>query len=490
MKQAEAGLCPAGKKREAGTVKTSEKIREPAGKYHIGGTVVMDKKAIIQLIQDYDQDRLKELIIRITADNSAAQKVLLEYCRQHGRKDTAGGPDAARLLLELQLKQHWQKARRIIARFDEYGGGPDAEEATAYDELRSLQNLQKESGKGETQASWKIRKEILDGILQFVASDNSGFTDELVDTALTMCMTREEKFYVADFLARRGGFYYRGVAARMYLQAGEDEKYLECKKANLMFGSDYLELADYYEKHGEKKHALEIVQEALQKADGRMDEIYRYLFRYYRKEKNQEALEKLYRDAVSTSRNQDTITELMYQYYKETGDYEKQKETLLRLLSCSDTRQTHKLYERCRQEMTEEDFRTEEEHILKLVRKRSLAAYFDILLEKDDTGEIIEYLMQNPQQGAWGLDAGHKLTKKLIDKYPGEVAELYWREAAYYAAQGKEKNYSQAAGILKEIRKILITHERSAEWSRRYGAFLEEHRRKRTLMKALEGIQA
>lgn len=153
MKQAEAGLCPAGKKREAGTVKTSEKIREPAGKYHIGGTVVMDKKAIIQLIQDYDKDRLKELIIRITADNSAAQKVLLDYCRQHGRKDTAGGPDAARLLLELQLKQHWQKARRIIARFDEYGGGPDAEEATAYDELRSLQNLQKESGKGETQAS-------------------------------------------------------------------------------------------------------------------------------------------------------------------------------------------------------------------------------------------------------------------------------------------------------------------------------------------------
>lgn len=452
----------------------------------------MDQKTIMQLIQDYEKDQLKDLAVCVTANNMAAQQALLEYCRQHSRKDasgTSGQPDSGQLILELQLKQHWQKARRIIAQFDQYGGGPDAEEATAYDELRVMQDLQKETAEDSDRASWRVRKEILDEMLKFIASDNSGFTDELVDTALVLCSEKEEMFYVADFLAKRGNSYYRGVAARMYLQAGEDEKYLECKKANLMFGSDYLELASYYEKHGEKERAVEIVQEALKKADGRMDEIYQYLFRYYRKKQDGKALEKLYRDSVNNSRNQDTITELMYQYYKETGDYEKQKEALLRLLSCSDTRETHKLYQRCKREMTEEDFQKEEEHILELARKRSLAAYFDILLEKGETGEIIEYLMQNPQHGPWGLDAGHRLTKKLKDKYPGEVTELYWREAAYYVSQGKEKSYSQAAGVLKEIRNLMKKNNMAEEWSRRYGAFLEEHKRKRLLLKALEGIK-
>ncbi|MCI9338705.1 MAG: hypothetical protein HFH93_14420 [Lachnospiraceae bacterium] len=40
--------------------------------------------------------------------------------------------------------------------------------------------------------------------------------------------------------------------------------------------------------------------------------------------------------------NQDTITELMYGYYKERSEYENQKAALLKLLSCSNTAELYK----------------------------------------------------------------------------------------------------------------------------------------------------
>lgn len=80
-------------------------------------------------------------------------------------------------------------------------------------------------------------------------------------------------------------------ASEIYLACGEDGKYLESKKANLNYSRDYLELAGYYEEHGDSKQALQIVQEGFRKVDGRLDEIYEYLFRYYVEHDDQKALE-------------------------------------------------------------------------------------------------------------------------------------------------------------------------------------------------------
>ena len=60
---------------------------------------------------------------------------------------------------------------------------------------------------------------------------------------------------------------------------------------NLNYSRDYLELAGYYEEHGDNKQALQIVQEGFRKVDGRLDEIYEYLFQYYVEHDDQKALE-------------------------------------------------------------------------------------------------------------------------------------------------------------------------------------------------------
>ena len=224
----------------------------------------MDKKTLNQLIGKYDKRELLELISYIVCRSDASQQALLDYCQ---KKEKNKKTDNQEFIIEKQMKRHWEKAAKIIEMFDMYGGGPESDEEDAYDELEALEKLVNDNN-----ISWIARKSILDELLAFVSSDNSGFTDYLVDIALTMCVQKNEKLYLADYLVQYANSYYRNLGTRIYLENGENEKFLENKKANLQYGSDYLELAEYYKKNGNEQQALEIVTEGLKKADGRLDE--------------------------------------------------------------------------------------------------------------------------------------------------------------------------------------------------------------------------
>lgn len=442
----------------------------------------MDKKTINSLIGKFDKKQLQELIEYIVSVNESAKELLLDYCR---KKEADVKTDNHTLIIESKIRQYWKNAAQIIEEFDMYGGGPEADDDDACAALEKMAKLLEDN-----ETSWIVRKEILDEMLGFVASDNSGFTDYLMDIAVIMCTNKQENIYLADFLVKSANSYYRGLAAKIYLENGEEQKFIESKKANLHYGSDYLELAAYYKKHNDKETALKIVLEGLDKADGRLDEIYEYLFRYYEKNENEAALEKLYAQSEKRNRNQDTITELMYQYYQKKGDYGKQKETLLKLLSCCDFRELHKLYQKCRQELSDEDFTKEEPAILDMIKKRNLSVYFDIHMDKGDKKEVMEYITQHQQYRGWGLDQGHYFSKRLSGEYPREVVDMYWKEVAFYVSLGKEKNYAHAVGVLKEIRTIMKRNKWIEEWNAKYNTFLEEHRRKKLLLKTLERMEA
>lgn len=435
----------------------------------------LDNKTLNQLIDKYDKKQLIDLVGYIVNRSKTGQQALLDYCQKNST------PDNHILIVEEQIRQHWNKAASIIQEFDMYGGGSRSDEDDAYYELEIVGELLENNV-----ASWKIRRSVLDEMLEFVASDNSGFTDYLVDIAVILCTTKEENMYLAEYLERYGSSYYKKMAARIFLSNGEDEKFLESKKANLNYGSDYLELAQYYERHGDKEQAVKIVQAGLEKANGRLDEIYAYLFQYYRKNNDGLSLEKLYDGAEKRKWNQDKITELMHGYYKEKNNYEKQKETLLSLLKCVSESKLIELYQDCKKELTEEDFSSNEIDILKIIKKRNLTTYFDIILDKGESREVLKYVLQHQQYGGWGIDSGHYFSKRLVKEYPGEIVEMYWKEIMFYVSLGKEKNYYKAVSILKKVREIMKNNKWTDEWDNRYRIFLEENRRKKLLMKQLE----
>lgn len=221
-----------------------------------GNEIYLDDRTLNQLIDKYDKKQLIDLVGYIVNRSEAGQQALLDYCQSNST------PDNHIWIVEKQIRQHWNKAAAIIQEFDMYGGGKESDEDDACHELEKVVELLENNT-----TSWEIRKSLLDEMLEFVASDNSGFTDYLVDIAVIMCNNKEEAMYLAEYLEEYGNSYYKDMAARIFLDNGEDEKFLESKKANLNYGSDYLELAEYYESHGDKEQAVKIVQTGLKKAE-------------------------------------------------------------------------------------------------------------------------------------------------------------------------------------------------------------------------------
>lgn len=122
-----------------------------------------------------------------------------------------------------------------------------------------------------------------------------------------VCIAKEERLYLADYLVENCDGYYQDIGIRIYQEYGKKEEYLAVRKEKLIYASDYLELAQYYQKQKNEKQALQTVKEGLEKAQGCLDEIYRYLFEYYKKRNEEAELEKLYKNAKKRKRNLETM---------------------------------------------------------------------------------------------------------------------------------------------------------------------------------------
>ena len=243
----------------------------------------MDATTLKKLIGNLDKKELIKIIGIIANSSDVAEQKLLDYCQKYAVEENKN------IIFEKQLKQHWKKAYSIIQMANMYGGCPDSDEEDAYDEMSIMEDLIEKNH----DISWLVRKEVLDELLEQIAEDNSGFTDYMVDLTVKLCYSKEERLYLADFLSMNGSSYYKEFASRIYREIGENQKYLVSRKAQLNYGSDYLDLASYYKQNGNAELALQTVLEGLNKAEGRLDDIYGYLFKYYKKKNNETAICKL-----------------------------------------------------------------------------------------------------------------------------------------------------------------------------------------------------
>ena len=158
-----------------------------------------------------------------------------------------------------------------------------------------------------------------------------------MDHCEMLCKTRDEKLYLAERLKASASDYYKTYAAKMFLKLGKEDEFLEVQSQNLRYGEDYIRLAEYYRDKQDEEKAIRIMEQALQKAEGRMDTVYNWLFRTYRRKKQDAKIDALYRMAVSKNKDVDTMTQLMYEHYKD--DYDRKKEYLLKLAEVCDGRE-------------------------------------------------------------------------------------------------------------------------------------------------------
>ena len=276
------------------------------------------------------------------------------------------------------------------------------------------------------------------------------------DVAFAMCKAREENIYLADFMIQKGNSYYQECATAIYREYGEDAKFLEYLKARLEWGRDYVTLADFYIEQGDEKQALKLLWDGPRKSEGGLSGICQYMFDYFNAQKDEKSLEKMFEIAQKRLRDQRFILELMHQYYREKGEYERQKETILQLFSHVRYDSLYELYWICKEELT---------------------------------AEVIAYLAQHPNYDEWdAMGTGHRFSRRLADRYSREVAEMYWNEANEFAERGNVKKYGHVADVLREIKEIMRENKWDEEWERRFGEFLRRYERKRDLMREVKGV--
>lgn len=417
-----------------------------------------------------------EIISSMSIYSTEAEKVVIDWCKKNNEKNR-------KQAVEIELRNLWMEARKIISEFNEYGGGLYSDEEDTADNLWRMDELVKKQD-----ISWEVRGAILDEMLEEFNIGNSGFEDMLIDIASAFCKRKEEKRYLADALARGDSDYYRGYAATIYKNIGDDEQFLKTKIGNLRYGSDYVDVAKYYAGQGNKQKALDYIWQGLEKCDGRLDELINYVAPIYIKEGNEGELRRLYKFALKTKWdiNIIAIAKQLYKYSKNTGDYDSKKKMLLLILDTCDKSEIKEWFETCKKELRKADWENEYDCILEKARKKDEKFYLDICMKTGKEAVVLE-ILKNERHGYdfWDLDYNGYFSKRLFGKYPNEILELYWRDVNFLLKVANNKNYEMAVKLLRKIKSLMKKKGEIEEWKKEFGELKERHKRKRNFMALL-----
>lgn len=437
----------------------------------------MDKKTVTKMLEGASKKDYIEIISKMSAYSKESEEVILKWCQTHNKNYKQQAD-------EIEFKNCWKRAKNIISEFNMYGGGPDSDEEEAANKLYKMEKIVQEH-----EISWDVRAAILDEMLDEFYIGNSGFDDLLIDIAESLCTEKAEIKYLADALAQCGNNYYRNYAAHLYQEVGDDKQFLKTKLANLRYGSDYVEVAKYYKKQGNRQMELQYIWQGLEKSDGRLDKLINYVAPIYIKEKNDTELQRLYEFVIKTKWdiNIIAIATQLYQYSKIIENYELKKAMLMRILDTCDKMDMRKWFDTCKKELKPEDWEKEYINILEKVKKRNKIYYLDICMQTGKEKEVLECLQKEMHGYNYGdLDYNQYFSKRLLNKYPDEILALYWRDVNTLLCVTNQKNYEVAASLLRKIKSLMQKSKKDEEWKQQFDALKEQHKRKRNFMVLLE----
>lgn len=226
------------------------------------------KGSFDDLIDAADVAVLRQLVRQVAAHRPDVRRKCVEFLQKTvtlSPKALAGADGEIAFAL-------WNELEFDLSELDEYGGGPRDVEDNVADLLYELaEKLEKSTIPRDD------RRALLDEVLPFIKSRNSGMEDSLYDVAYGACQDDEDLRYFARQLETFGQDWSTSHARRIYRRIGEKEKYLTLRSHRMEYGADYHDLATFYWEQGDREKALEVAQEGMEKAKGRMDELRDFL---------------------------------------------------------------------------------------------------------------------------------------------------------------------------------------------------------------------
>ena len=235
--------------------------------------------ALNNLLASTGPETLRDLVSALAFRDPEVRRECFEYLKAHpplsrAQKQTSDGE----VVLAL-----WEELYPDLEEMDDCGGG----DYHVVDHVGDLLGQIREK-LADGNASYEVRRELLEEILPFIKSGNAGLDDELYDTAYAACREEAEwRWLACSFEAMRKDWPL-DHARRIYRRLGDREKYLELRRLKMVYGLDYHDLAQFYREEGNREQALAVAEEGLKKGQGRMDELRRFLAEHARKSGNRE----------------------------------------------------------------------------------------------------------------------------------------------------------------------------------------------------------
>jgi hypothetical protein len=395
---------------------------------------------------------------------------------------------------EIGFEVHWAVADSILHELNEYGMNDDALEEILFDVLQALEDFLV----GD-EALAARRREIIDRLMYFYNWGNCGMVDAVYDTVMGLCSEKRDFQAVIEKLesGSSSSSYIRGLLADLYRSIGDERAELAVLERELKYGMDYWSLAEYWLRQGKREKATKIVEEGIEKGEGRKQELYDFLQQDFERRGDYDGLAILLErkaqrsDLAYASLRSDPIYLSLKECYRSRDDYG----SLLKLLQLCLTRNEidFSLYREAKATLEKNDWAAFEKEMIFRLRKEQKdrkSMWPAGPGQASKTLAEIHAYEENMERLFEVVKGEHELLVKYEDRLLSLHSSHYLHEyramAERLIAERGRGNYLQAVEYLKKVRTIYRDmQKRSEEWNRYIRGIKENNKTLRALQEEL-----
>ncbi|AKB74787.1 hypothetical protein MSLAZ_1526 [Methanosarcina lacustris Z-7289] len=436
-----------------------------------------EKFSLHERLRSLNTTEFYDLLSRLLVKKPELYQLVLEWFKekQESTPETMTDNDIVSLNDNL-LFEYWEDARSIISEFNELGGGPEEEEEEAFGYLEKISGLIEEGG-----LSTAAKLEFLDEAFEEYNIKNSGFEDGLMEIFFDICQTKEEWEYLVKKLDEYPSEWRKErimIIHRKYLH--DDEAYLQERMQALIFGMDYWDLVKFYVEKGDLEKALERAEEGVLKGEGRLTELFEFLWEHFSKKEDTAILERLVHTALSRNTEEKHMLDRLFEYYRAKGDYEHAKDALLRSFEFA-RQQYYAEYTRMKGFLKASDWKSIEPEIFSKIKEKDFHDYLRICLDKGMKKTVLKSIF-NPPKNRFGYSIEvdfDEFADKLANDFPDKIIEYYWQKAYRNIPNGNRKTYSIAVKYLGKVKDVYIDIlNNEADWVKRFSELKSEFKKR------------
>ncbi|MEA2052243.1 MAG: hypothetical protein U9O90_05415 [Euryarchaeota archaeon] len=420
-------------------------------------------------LKSLDVEDLYNLVRDLIRKNPEVHRLVLEWFKE--KAEASRVVEEVVTLNDELLMEYWEKAEYIISEFNEYGGGPEDEEEDAYEWLNKISVLI-EAGN----ISLDAKLEFFDEAFVEYDKENSGFEDALMDTFFAICETKEEWEFLVAKLAKRPSDWRKKLIMRIqknYLC--NETAYLEMRMENLHYGMDYWDMVVFYLNKGDLQKGLETAEQGILKGEGRLTELFQFLFEHFAEERDTANIERIVRVALTRESEEKVLLDRLFEYYKTDGNYEKAKEAQLKAYKIMRYGNYYAEYKKLKKFMRDADWKQVEPKIFNDIKEKDICDYLRICLDKNMKDAVLHTILKPPEYQWIMKNEFDEFAAKLEEDFPEKIIAYYWQSAYRNIPGGNRNTYRIAAGYLAKVKHIYINLLKDeSRWGKRFSELKAE----------------